>query len=446
MALSLSVQSGNNIVLNGKVIGKNVPLADALYKSQKVNSDAAKLRARGDAKAGAALRKQAGTGLGAYQTKLEFSLARTLGGQILNFSSQKSIGVQPDFINLNTGEIGDVKLNSFLGEGSTFDEAFTSAFKGEGVGDIKLAGGKGFTLKEGDQLFQGVQKSGKIQTAGIGKGLVKNLSNLIAEGKGNNTEAIISVIKKDKTLIQNLYTKANIIQFPLVLDINGKKSATILTMRLDKNELLNPQVMNYNVRKAKTNGVEIEPKIRAAVMNKLVRQNEQAVRDAFFEEFTSKEYVDGVATLALSAIRNKDVSTGRFISKMEYEGASPPLKMATAVLRAKRPKDQRNEQQRFISKIQLTELVRKRFVSKMPKGPRRGPPLSTDVLTYRTGRFANSFQIAYLNYKTNTIKYFYDPVYRVHEATSRDPQELIGNSIREVTTAAFARAFRVVRV
>lgn len=446
MAVSLSVKSGNSIILNGKVVGKNIPLADALYKSQKVNSEAAKLRARGDAKAGAALRKQAGTGLGAYQTKLEFSLARTLGGQILNFSSQKSIGVQPDFVNLSTGEIGDVKLNSFLGEGSSFDAAFTQAFKGEGVGDIKLAGGKGFTIKEGDQLFQGVSKSGKIQTAAIGKGLVAGLSNLIAQGKGTDSNAIIDVIKRDKSLVQNLYSKANIIQFPLVLDVNGKKSATILTMRIDKNELFNPQVMNYNVRKSKTNGVELEPKIRANVMNRLVKQNQEEVRKAFFEEFTSKEYVDGVATLALSAIRNKDVSTGKFISKMEYEGASPPLKMSTAVIRAKLPKEQRNQQQRFISKIQLTEIVRKKFVQKMPKGPRRGPPLNDEILTYRTGRFANSFQIAYLNYKTNTIKYFYDPVYRVHEATNRNPQELIGNTIREVTIAAFGKAFGVVRI
>ena len=99
---------------------------------------------------------------------------------------------------------------------------------------------------------------------------------------------------------------------------------------------------------------------------------------------------------------------------------------------------------RFISKVQMTALVQRAVVQKMPKGPRRGPPLSDDVLTYRSGRFARSVQIALLNYKTSVIRFFYDPVYQVHEPT-RSPSDLIESSIREVTQQLYGRQFNILR-
>jgi hypothetical protein len=445
MSVSLSVESGNKIILNGKAIGKNVPLFDALYNNAKVRSEAGKLRAQGQARAGADLIKESGVGKLSYLTKLEFSLAKTLKGQILDFGQAKGIGVQPDFL-LDSGETGDVKLQSFQGQGETFEEAFTQALK-SGVGDIKLSGGKSFNLGQGEKLFQGVGASGKGQFAEVGKGTVAQLTQLIKQGKNRDQNAIIDIIKRDKALSNNLISKAGILLFPLVLTVDGKRGSAIFQFRMSKDELFNPATMNYGVAPSKgKNAVALSAQIRASVMNRLVKEHAKATEAAFLATFTDQEYIDGVATLALAGVRNRDISTGRFISTIEYEGESPPLKYARGTITAKLPKEQRNLQQRFISKVQLTEIVRKKFIQKMPKGPRRGPPLSDEVLTYRTGRFANSFQIAYLNYKTNTIKYYYDPVYRVHEATSRDPRELIDGTIREVALASFSRAFRVVRI
>ena len=124
---SLSVKSGNSIILNGKIVGKNVPLSDALYRNAKVRSEAGKLRARQQAKAGAALFKKSQVGLLPFQTKLESSLAGTLKGQILDFGGQAGgVGVRPDFL-MDTGETGDVKLQAFFGEGQDFESAFTAA-------------------------------------------------------------------------------------------------------------------------------------------------------------------------------------------------------------------------------------------------------------------------------------------------------------------------------
>lgn len=99
---------------------------------------------------------------------------------------------------------------------------------------------------------------------------------------------------------------------------------------------------------------------------------------------------------------------------------------------------------KFISKVQMTALVQRAVVQRMPKGPRRGPPLSDDILTYRSGRFARSVQIALLNYKTSVIRFFYDPVYQVHEPT-RSPSDLIESSIREVTQQLYGRQFNILR-
>ncbi|ASE99694.1 hypothetical protein [uncultured virus] len=101
--------------------------------------------------------------------------------------------------------------------------------------------------------------------------------------------------------------------------------------------------------------------------------------------------------------------------------------------------------QNLISRVQLQELARKVFTQKMPRGPRRGPPLSQDVLTFRSGRFARSFQVLQLNLKKRMIAYTYDPVYRVHESSNRDPRDLLGDSIRDVVLQIFGTQFNVVR-
>ena len=50
-----------------------------------------------------------------------------------------------------------------------------------------------------------------------------------------------------------------------------------------------------------------------------------------------------------------------------------------------------------------------------------------------------------INYKTNVIKFFYDPIYQVHEPT-RSPSELIETSIREVTQQLYGRKFNILRM
>ena len=80
----------------------------------------------------------------------------------------------------------------------------------------------------------------------------------------------------------------------------------------------------------------------------------------------------------------------------------------------------------------------------MPKGPRRGPPLSANVLTERTGRFRTSVRTI-PNYRNNLIRFFYDPIYNSFIDTKRDPDVFIAATIREIVATQFSRQFRRVR-
>lgn len=101
-------------------------------------------------------------------------------------------------------------------------------------------------------------------------------------------------------------------------------------------------------------------------------------------------------------------------------------------------------QQRFISSAQLTALVKRRLGERMPKGPRRGPPLAETILTERSGRFRTSIQVI-ADYRRNVLSYYYDPLYRVFNNTQRDPDDFVPDTIREVVQTLFARQFNIVR-
>ena len=96
----------------------------------------------------------------------------------------------------------------------------------------------------------------------------------------------------------------------------------------------------------------------------------------------------------------------------------------------------------FLSTEYIRLEVIKRIVAKMPEGPVGGRPLSNRVLTYRTGEFANSLTLM-INYRTSLVTYYYNPIYFVHEKTSRNPRDIITNSIREVMSTKFKQAFNI---
>ena len=100
--------------------------------------------------------------------------------------------------------------------------------------------------------------------------------------------------------------------------------------------------------------------------------------------------------------------------------------------------------QKFISGAQISALVRRRLGDKMPKGPRRGPPLAANILTERSGRFRSSVQVI-PDYRRSVMAFFYDPIYRVFNNTPRDPDRFVGETVREVVQGLYSRAFYITR-
>ena len=130
------------------------------------------------------------------------------------------------------------------------------------------------------------------------------------------------------------------------------------------------------------------------------------------------------------------------VTSLSYKMKDPAF-IANIKSRGQR-RARKRPQQRFVSSAQLTALVRRRLGEKMPKGPRRGPPLAETILTERSGRFRSSVQVI-ANYRQNVINYFYDPLYRVFNRTPRDPDDFVPDTIREVVQTLFSRQFNIVR-
>lgn len=98
--------------------------------------------------------------------------------------------------------------------------------------------------------------------------------------------------------------------------------------------------------------------------------------------------------------------------------------------------------QATISSAQLTASIQRSLYARMPKGPLRGEPLSDEILTNRSGRFVKS---VVTQVRDNLIRYFYNPIYKVHESTGRDPSETIEESIRTITQRQVGRQFNIVK-
>ena len=83
----------------------------------------------------------------------------------------------------------------------------------------------------------------------------------------------------------------------------------------------------------------------------------------------------------------------------------------------------------------------------MPKGvPGGPPPPRPEILTERTGRFAESFRVTKFNQRKGFIEYTYDPIYRVFENQQRAPSRLIEQQgLRPAVQQLVGTYFRFIR-
>ena len=185
-----------------------------------------------------------------------------------------------------------------------------------------------------------------------------------------------------------------------------------------------------------------EKKLEVALLKQL---GEDSIKALDSPEFGKLIRNSGVGCLILG---NKGTING--LDKIRFEGTidktrSIPIR-SLAKVNVKSIKETKSQRRRdiqtTISSEQLTAAVRRSLFARMPKGPLQGPPLSDEILTNRTGRFVRS---VFTQVRGNLIKYYYNPIYEVHQNTSRNPNETIEGSIRNITQRRVGRQFNVLK-
>lgn len=96
--------------------------------------------------------------------------------------------------------------------------------------------------------------------------------------------------------------------------------------------------------------------------------------------------------------------------------------------------------QQFISAAQWTALVQRRLGDTML---RVGDPAPPD-LKERSGRFRESVSVQ-ANYRTRTLQYAYNPLYRSLEHYGYHPEQQIERAIRQVAQETYAKQFSIFR-
>jgi len=154
--------------------------------------------------------------------------------------------------------------------------------------------------------------------------------------------------------------------------------------------------------------------------------------------------------IALAAQFDPSVGGSPFTVSSETDVSTKMGSIATRArpnLTGARKRKLKPDIQESISKEQIEALARRMFRATMPKGEPGGPPRPNPlVLTERTGRFAESFQVLRINEKKRFLEYTYDPIYNVFESERRAPSKLIETQgLRPAVQQIVGQYFRFIR-
>ena len=357
-------------------------------------------------------------------TILDIGIVAQLGGTIIKSTAGR--GVTPDFI--LDGKVGEIKAIS-----TTTDQQgiVTKASK------IGIAGGQGIKLTEGTKnLATGVSgnelTSERVRFSDDLLTQLRNAKNNQAElkqilsGKGNAVTA----------LRRNFVLKSGDIRVPIT--VGNKK--ILKAIRFTWNDIKKNKYAKIKITENKDGDIIFNIYFTSSLVKQALNNANKDMQIALQSEAReiAVSLADEFAAFSPQVIDFLDKNY--LVQSIEYDKGSALIGKGTI----KRKKGKSESTNRFVSGAQLTAMLQKLMIQKMPKGPRRGPPLSTDILTERTGRFRRS-TVAVPNYRKNMIRFMYDPIYKTFIDTPRNPDELIERSLREIVQKLFSRQFKIVR-
>ena len=431
VATSASYRS--SVSINGrKLIGHNSrpdALASALKLNQKIYAIAFK------APKGSATKSKLNKIATKLNIKVEAALIKALGGGKIQ---EGRGGFFPDFFTaIESGE--ELKAVATREEDGKFIRARP----------VKVAGGEGISLKRGRQeLVTGFGAGGKAETAEFAttrfiNSLIRNKNDSRAilkllDGKGEAAQAVKA----------SLLAKTNFINIPVVFQ-GGTQNRRIEFTWPEIRKAVQKGGFKFLVKETDT-GIKFQAYFTAGTITKALNDMDKVLIKELKDGSLGKVITEVVAAIMALPSQGGVKDLKEFLKEsgfsqyaVEYIAGSAIISKGTIAIKKGKGQN-RKKSQKFISTAQLTALTQKRLAQIMPKGPRRGPPLSDDVLTERTGRFRKSVMVI-PNYRKNMMRFMYDPIYKTFIGTSRNPDDFVTRSIREVVQSVFGRQFLIIR-
>ena len=386
----------------------------------------------------------------------ETAITKSLGGGVGRKIKEGSGGFFPDVFYVDEqGELQLEEIKQIIARGEVTPTGQLGITRASEVG---LAGGSGVTIREGKRSVvsgyklkdgEAVPETEEIDTTSFYQYLI-SIKDLRGQAK---QQAVIDRLRNpgsDKGALfyrRSLEAKASVINIPVIVGNKiFKRQIKFNFEQLAAAALSNPKagafevgvkkgVLKFNYKFKESAIVELLGGVAAAQLETIDVNMDRILQELL--DFT------GGIIASEPGIRDFLKALDLQVA-LEYLQGSAIIFGGTITAKTKKDNTTSSPQQRFISTAQLTALVQRRLSQIMPKGPRRGPPLSANVLTERTGRFRTSVRTI-PNYRNNLIRFFYDPIYKSFIDTKRDPDVFIAATIREIVATQFSRQFRIVR-
>lgn len=348
----------------------------------------------------------------------------------------------PDF-EINAEEIS-APLAAALGlEDVTEIEA--KATRGSEKGGATVGQASPFTIEGGQQvgslsLTEAIKSAAQEVDPGIDIEDRRGVLRAARKAIGGGPKFFNLIKENDPDLFMKFYRKAKLLQiskFTKSKKGDALTSVDVINISFPLSKFTAPQPFTMEIT---------DP---AAIVLKLTSSFEKQLVNSLLDTApamavsSTEDFVDQLQSLPGKAKVRGTAAGIEFDMIMEYpSGASIPMTKGKVRGSRKRGPRKKKEMQATISSSQLTAAVQRSLFARMPKGPLQGPPLSDEILTNRSGRFVRS---VLTQVRGNLIRYYYNPIYEVHQNTSRNPNETIEGSIRNITQRRVGRQFNVLK-
>ena len=371
-------------------------------------------------------------------SKVEAALAKALGGVPIK---EGTGGFYPDFYLLDK-DTGDISFQEQKLVATTEKDGRFSRAK-----PIGLAGGEGIVISRGTRrVLTGFDIENNKPKAKFEQLFTSRFVNDLLAAKDNPAELIRVMNGRGKAASafrNTLALKANSINIPTI-SMGVLQNRTMKFSWKEIQEAVLRKKMSITVIET-ANGVKLNLYFSSAVINKALNDaNKVIVREIQGE--LGREVLRALSSIATLPSGTTPRDLKLFLEGVNFQHAAEYVAGSAIIARGviaspKQTKQQdKEDKQRFISGIQWTVLTQKRLGETMLRLGDPEPP----NLKERTGRFRGSVQVI-PNYRTMTLQYLYNPLYRSLEKYGYNPNMQVETAIREVAQSLFAQKFNIVR-